>query len=71
MSCRLDHKALRQFKRNIVIDMAASDHPVGPSIQADSWNKAAYENLSTRVTWVALGVAVTGALKTFDNFGRG
>ena len=71
MSCRPDHKVLRQFKRNIVINIAAPHHPVGPALQADSWNKAVCQNLPKRVTWVALGVAVNGALQRFDNFGRG
>ena len=71
MSCRPDHKVLRQFKRNIVINIAAPHHPVGPALQADSWNKAVCQNLPKRVTWVALGAAVTGSLQRFDNFGRG
>ena len=71
MSCRPDHKVLRQFKRNIVINIAAPHHPVGSAIQADSWNKAACRNLPTRVTRVAFTVAVNGALQSFDNFGRG
>ena len=71
MSCRPDHKVLRQFKRNIVINIAAPHHPVGPALQADSWNKAVCQNLPKRVTWVALGAAVIGALQRFDNFGRG
>lgn len=71
MSCRQDHKVLRQFKRNIVINIAAPHHPVGPALQADSWNKAVCQNLPKRVTWVALGAAVNGALQRFDNFGRG
>lgn len=71
MSCRPDHKVLRQFKRNIVINIAAAHHPVGPALQADSWNKAVCQNLPKRVTWVALGAAVNGALQRFDNFGRG
>ena len=71
MGCRPDHKVLRQFKRNIVINIAAPHHPVGPALQADSWNKAVCQNLPKRVTWVALGAAVNGALQRFDNFGRG
>ena len=71
MGCRPDHKVLRQFKRNIVINIAAPHHPVGPALQADSWNKAVCQNLPKRVTWVALGAAVIGALQRFDNFGRG
>ena len=71
MSCRPDHKVLRQFKRNIVINIAAPHHPVGPALKADSWNKAVCQNLPKRVTWVALGAAVNGALQRFDNFGRG
>ena len=71
MSCRPDHKVLRQFKRNIVINIAAPHHPVVPAIQADSWNKAVCQNLPKRVTLVAFTVAVNGALQSFDNFGRG
>ena len=71
MSRRPDHKMLRQFKRNIVINIAAPHHAVGPALQADSWNKAVCQNLPKRVTWVALGAAVNGALQRFDNFGRG
>ena len=71
MSCRPDHKVLRQFKRNIVINIAAPHHPVGSAIQADSWNKAVCQNLPKRVTWVAFTFAVNGALQSFDNFGRG
>ena len=71
MGCRPDHKVLRQFTQNIVINIAAPDHPVGPTIQADSWNKAACQNLPTRVTLVAFTFAVNGALTTFDIFERG
>ena len=71
MSCRADHKVLRQFKRNIVINFAAPDHSVGPGIQANRWNNAACQNSPTRVTWVAFTFAVNGALTTFDNFERG
>ena len=71
MGCRPDHKVLRQFKRNIVINIAAPDHPVGPAIMADSWNKAACHNLPTLVTLVAFTFAVNGALTTFDIFERG
>ena len=71
MGCRPDHKVLRQFKRNTVINIAAPDHPVGPAIQADSWNKAACQNLPTRATWVAFTFVVNGALQSFDICGRG